>query len=112
MSSTSIKPVFGGAVLGTSKSFPDLASIEEVYKLLEEGGVTTIDTSHDFGNSEEWLGKTGAGKRFIIDSKTAGGIKPGESTREGIVEQTKELVEHLGVNGKVRCRPTTSSFQA
>jgi aryl-alcohol dehydrogenase-like predicted oxidoreductase len=93
-----VKAVFGGAPIGAGKSFPDEESIEKAYKLLEEGGCDTIDTARLYDNSEEWLGKTGAGKRFTIDSKTPGGFGgPGTSTSVTIPQHAKETVERLGV---------------
>ncbi|KAF7337783.1 Aldehyde reductase [Mycena sanguinolenta] len=67
----SIKAVYGGASIG--RTLYEDEDIEKAYKLLEEGGCNTIDTARIYGDSEEWLGKTGAGKRFIIDSKAPGG---------------------------------------
>ncbi|KAJ7819935.1 aldehyde reductase [Mycena olivaceomarginata] len=98
MASNSVKAVFGGAPIGAGKSFPDEESIEKAYKLLEEGGCDTIDTARLYDNSEEWLGKTGAGKRFTIDSKTPGGFGgPGTSTSVTIPQHAKETAERLGV---------------
>ncbi|KAF7355508.1 Aldehyde reductase [Mycena sanguinolenta] len=99
MARDSVKIIFGGAPIGPgfSSTFADEESIEKVYKLLEEGGCDTIDTARRYFNSEEWMGKTGAGKRFTIDSKTPGGFEPGASTRENIPVHAKETVERLGV---------------
>ncbi|KAJ6551467.1 aldehyde reductase [Mycena capillaripes] len=94
---TNVKAVFGGYPIGPDKDFPNEESIERVYKLLDEGGCNTIDTARLYGNSEEWMGKTGAGKRFIIDSKTPGGFIPGGSTGEAIPQHARETVERLGV---------------
>ncbi|KAJ7753849.1 aldehyde reductase [Mycena metata] len=80
-----------------ANTFPKI-SIEKVYKLLKEGGVDTIDTGRIYGVSEEWIGKTGGGKRFTIDSKTPGGLIPGSSTGETIPQHAKETVERLGVD--------------
>ncbi|KAJ7359418.1 NADP-dependent oxidoreductase domain-containing protein [Mycena albidolilacea] len=98
MARTSVKTVFGGAPIGPgmSDAFATEESIEKVYKLLEEGGCDTIDTARLYGASEEWLGKTGASKRFTIDSKTPGGFVPGISTGENILQHAKETVERLG----------------
>jgi aryl-alcohol dehydrogenase-like predicted oxidoreductase len=96
MANNSVKAVFGGAALG-GPSFPDEESIEKAYKLLEEGGCDTIDTARLYGNSEERLGKAGAGKRFTIDSKTPGGFAP-RGTGETILQHAKETVERLGVS--------------
>ncbi|KAJ7132660.1 aldehyde reductase [Mycena filopes] len=94
---THVKLLFGGFPIGSAEGFRDEASLEQVYKLLEEAGIDTIDTARAYGPSEEWLGKTGAGKRFILDSKTPGGFGPGGSTAEGIPQHAKETVERLGV---------------
>ncbi|KAK7013322.1 aldehyde reductase [Favolaschia claudopus] len=100
MSSLPVKAIFGGQSIGVGKAFPDAQSIERVYQLLEEGGCDTIDTSRLYGDSEEWLGKTGAPKRFTIHSnKTPGGrFVPGTSTSETIPLHAKETFERLGRN--------------
>jgi aryl-alcohol dehydrogenase-like predicted oxidoreductase len=97
MTSNPVKAVFGGAPIGPglSLAFVDEDSIEKAYKL-EEGGCDTIDTARLYGSSEEWIGKTGGGKRFTIDSKTPGGFAPGTSTSETIPQLAKETVERLG----------------
>ncbi|KAJ6516480.1 aldehyde reductase [Mycena sanguinolenta] len=99
MADNSVKIVFGGAVIGPGMAmvFPDEESIEKVYQLLERGGCDTIDTARAYPNSEEWMGKTGAGKRFTVDSKTPGGLAPGTGTGETILQHAKETVERLGV---------------
>ncbi|KAJ7032122.1 aldehyde reductase [Mycena alexandri] len=101
MANTFPKIVFGGAPIGPNPVFPyfpDEESIEKLYKLLEAGGVDTIDTARAYGPSEEWIGKTGGGKRFIIDSKTPGGFIPGSSTGKTIPQHAKETVQRLGVD--------------
>ncbi|KAJ6561913.1 NADP-dependent oxidoreductase domain-containing protein [Mycena capillaripes] len=75
MTSTTVKVVFGGFPIGPPKYFPDEESIEK-----------------------EWLGKTAAGKRFVIDTKTPGGFVPGSSTGEAIPQHAKESVELLGID--------------
>ncbi|KAJ7174843.1 NADP-dependent oxidoreductase domain-containing protein [Mycena filopes] len=92
------KLVFGGFAIGPGDSFKDEESIAEVYTLLEAAGVDTIDTARLYGPSEEWMGKTGAGTRFIIDSKTPGGFTPGGSTSETIPQHAKETLERLRVD--------------
>ncbi|KAJ7018909.1 aldehyde reductase [Mycena alexandri] len=98
MSTPTVKLVFGGAPIGPAGYFSDEASIEQVYKLLEEAGIDTIDTARLYGPSEEWIGKTGAGKRFTIDTKTTGGFIPGSSTSETIPQHAKKSVELTGVD--------------
>ncbi|KAJ6518774.1 aldehyde reductase [Mycena sanguinolenta] len=99
MTSNPVKIIFGGVAIGPGmgRDFPDEESIAKVYQLLEEGGCTTIDTGRLYPGSEEWMGKTGAGKRFTIDSKTPGGFTPGLSTGETIPQHAKETVERLRV---------------
>jgi len=91
------KVVFGGGPIGDGKEFSDVSNIEELYKLLREGGCDTIDTARLYGNSEETIGKTHGGDQFIIDSKTPGGFIVGESTSAGILQHAKDTVERLGV---------------
>ncbi|KAF7378163.1 Aldehyde reductase [Mycena sanguinolenta] len=99
MTSNPVKIVFGGAAIGPGMAmdFPDEESIEKVYQLLERGGCSTIDTARAYPGSEEWMGKTGAGKRFTIDSKTPGGLVRGTSTGKTIPQHAKETVERLGI---------------
>jgi len=99
MSTVPIKPVFGGTYL--HKRFAPESVTEDIYKRLEEGGCNTIDIGRIATGIEEWIGKTGGGKRFYIDGKTPGGIAPGTSTRTGILQHAKELHDFLGVEGKV-----------
>ncbi|KAJ7174842.1 NADP-dependent oxidoreductase domain-containing protein [Mycena filopes] len=92
------KLVFGGFPIGPAGSFKDEESIAQVYTLLEAAGVDTIDTARLYGPSEEWMGKTAAGTRFTIDSKTPGGFTPGVSTGETIPQHAKETVERLMID--------------
>ncbi|KAF7365148.1 Aldehyde reductase [Mycena venus] len=91
-----VKIVYGGYV-GTGTPYADNETLEKIYKMLEEAGCENIDTARIYGDSEEWLGKTGAGKRFTIDSKAPGGLIPGTCTGENILQFAKETVERLGV---------------
>ena len=94
--SASVTPVFGGFPIGEGKSFPDLGTLEELYKLLDEGGCKTIDTARLYGNSEEWIGKSGAGNKFVIDTKALGGFEPGSTNADGVMKQVKESLERMG----------------
>ncbi|KAK7042067.1 aldehyde reductase [Favolaschia claudopus] len=97
MSTPHVKAVFGGFSIGPGQYFSDEENIKKIYDLLEKGGCDTIDTARLYGRSEEFMGRTGAGGRFTIDSKTPGGIIPGGSTGEGILQHAKESVERLKV---------------
>ncbi|KAJ7186472.1 NADP-dependent oxidoreductase domain-containing protein [Mycena filopes] len=83
---TNVKLLFGGFPIGSAEGFRDEASLEQVYKLLEKAGIDTIDTARAYGPSEEWLGKTGAGKH-----------RAGSDLAEGIPQHAKETVERLRV---------------
>ncbi|KAK7063691.1 aldehyde reductase [Favolaschia claudopus] len=95
MPRASVKLVCGGG--GLPDQFPTEEITEKMYQLLEAAGCTTIDTGRAYGKSEEWLGQTGAGKRFTIDTKTPGGLTPGGSTSDTIPQHAKESVERLKV---------------
>ena len=97
MAGRELKTVFGGGPIGEGKDFPDVFAIEELYKLLREGGCSIIDTSRLYSNSEEWIGKTQGGDQFVIDSKTPGGFIAGGSDSAAILRHAKETVERLGV---------------
>lgn len=101
-----IKLVFGGGPIGEGKDFPDLATIEELYRLLKEGNCECIDTSRLYSNSEEWIGKSGGSDQFVIDSKTAGGFDVGASDSAGILKHAKETIERLKVQSV--CQPLQS----
>ncbi|KAK7017692.1 NADP-dependent oxidoreductase domain-containing protein [Favolaschia claudopus] len=97
-SAAPVKAIVGGYAFGHPKSFPDVESIDKAYKLLKELGCDNIDTARVYGKSEEWLGKTGAGKLFTIDTKTPGGAIPGTSTREGIMQHITDSLGLMKVN--------------
>lgn len=89
-----IKNVFGGAAIGRSFNTDNLP---QVYDIMEAGDCQTIDTAALYGESEEILGKTHAGKRFTIDTKTRGGFVEGAATKENIIAEAKHSREMLGV---------------
>ena len=91
-----LKKVFGGGSVGTA--FGDEAAIGELYEVLLQHGVTTIDSARIYGTSEEWLGRTEAGTRFTIDTKTPGGAILGGSTGAGILQHAKESIQRLRVD--------------
>ncbi|KAL9114342.1 MAG: hypothetical protein Q9227_001764 [Pyrenula ochraceoflavens] len=97
MSDQRLKVVFGGGPIGKGKDFTDEDTIKHLYRTLKSGGCDTIDTSRLYSDSEEWIGKTGGGVQFTIDSKTPGGFLVGSSNAKGIFEHAKESVQKLGV---------------
>lgn len=99
MSTTPVRPIFGGTFL--HRKFTPESATEDIYNRLEAGSCTHIDIGHIAKGIEEWIGKTGGGKRFYIDSKTPGGLAPGTSNRAGILQHARELHEFLVIEGKV-----------
>jgi aryl-alcohol dehydrogenase-like predicted oxidoreductase len=91
-----IPVVFGGSSIG--RAYPDEASVLSLFKVLEKGGVKTIDSAQNYQGSEALLGKVNAAERFVIDTKAAGGNIPGALSRHTIVERGKESLKKLGVN--------------
>jgi len=91
-----IATVFGGAAI-SRPGFETPEELEALFKLLESENVNTIDTAQIYGDSEKLLGQAKAGSRFVIDTKHAGGIKPG-STRQDVVNWAKESIEKLNMD--------------
>ncbi|KAK4233197.1 Aldo/keto reductase [Achaetomium macrosporum] len=91
MALNGLKIVFGGG------SFFAL-SVEEVSQwlgILEELDIKTIDTAEIYGASEELLGKTGAAKRFTIDTKQPGGFGPLPATRDQVIKSGQASLQKL-----------------
>lgn len=63
----------------------------------EKGNVKTIDTAALYGQSEEILGKAGAGKRFTLDTKLKGGFGDG-SSKDVIQRESTNSKKMLGVD--------------
>lgn len=74
MTSSKLNIVFGGGPIREGKHFPNATTIEELHKLLQEGGCNAIDTGGCYSNSEEQIGKTHSGERFNNDSKNPVGL--------------------------------------
>lgn len=76
-----------------------------VLDTLEANGVTNIDTAQIYGGgwSEQVLGECEAGKRFTIDTKAYGGIKPGSSADEPLVQAALESLRKLKLDKVSLC---------
>lgn len=93
-----VKTVFGGATIQKTRGFKNVEELEEVFQVLKDNKVDTIDTAQIYGDSEGILGEAKAGSSFTIDTKVGGGFKPGTATKEGVVEIAKESLEKIGVD--------------
>ncbi len=96
-----VKIIMGAANIDTGKGLADPKVLAEVFDVLEEFGIDTIDTAHLYGASQDLLGAAGAGKRFTIDSKAYGGFKEGTLSNESFVKDAKAALEKTGTE-KVR----------
>ncbi|EAU29576.1 conserved hypothetical protein [Aspergillus terreus NIH2624] len=87
--------VFGAASFNEQGSHRTAAEVEEMLQVLQQQGITTIDTAQIYGSSEELLGLTHAAARFVIDTKHCGGFAPGNSTKEKVIAGAEESLRKL-----------------
>lgn len=93
-----VKLIYGGAVFNTHFG-STAAKVGEVLDYLEKEGITTIDTSEVYGDSEELLGAANAASRgFVIDTKLGGGLSRVESSKENVVRAAEESLKKLGTD--------------
>lgn len=79
--------VFGGASINTGGgAFSTSISINELFDILEETGINSIDAAQLYGDCEVLLGQAQVAKRaFAIDSKSPGGWIPGSLEPQKLV---------------------------
>jgi len=77
-------PDTSAASFNPGYAFRDLDAIKQVLDVLEKNGVKILDTTQRYGESERLLGEVGAGDRFIIDAKSAGGLKVSSPTQHSV----------------------------
>jgi len=92
-----IKVVFGSAGVNPGAAFGSPEALQDVFDVLEKGNVKNIDTAALYGQSEEILGKAGAGKRFTLDTKLKGGFGNG-SSKDVIQSEATNSKKMLGVD--------------
>lgn len=94
-----IKTVFGAGGVNQGRAFGEPGALEEVFKIMKEGGCEIIDTAALYGDSERLLGEAHAGEKFTIDTKTKGGFGgQGYATKEKVVEEGTHSKKMLGSN--------------
>ena len=96
MSGFNLLPVFGGGTISQG-NFATPEQIATLYDTLLANGCHNIDTARLYGESEATMGKTGAGQKFVIDTKAPGGFFPGTATGEEILKHARESIQKLGV---------------
>ncbi|OQO06196.1 hypothetical protein B0A48_08784 [Cryoendolithus antarcticus] len=89
-----IKIAFGTG--GFGRGFDTVEAVEEIYTILESHKVKILDTATLYAGSEELIGKTKGGSRFIIDTKSPNGVFGHAGGKEGIVENFKKSRKDLG----------------
>ena len=94
-----LKIIFGGAVFNTAwGSSPE--KVEEVLHFLQKEGITSIDSSQGYGDSESLLGKVKASSLgFDIDTKVSGGLWPHIThTKDVVIAAGEASIKALGVD--------------
>ncbi|KAL3425223.1 aldehyde reductase [Phlyctema vagabunda] len=95
MAESKLKLVFGGGSIDSRFGFDSPDKLQHFLDTLERLGIKTIDTAFIYGDSEELLGKQNAASRFVIDTKIPGGISPGSSTKENVIQIVNESLRRL-----------------
>lgn len=98
MSSPSIKLVYGGALISSTGPISSAAQINELFEILRNAGINTIDTAQIYGDCEEILGQYQASSQFTIDTKHCGGWIKGQSSAKVVVARGKESLKKLQTN--------------
>lgn len=92
-----IKTVLGGGGFNPGRTFGEPGAVDEVFKIMKEGGCETIDTAALYGESERILGEAHAASQFTIDTKTKGGFAGnGYATKEKVIEEGADSWKKLG----------------
>jgi aflatoxin B1 aldehyde reductase len=89
--------VFGGGLFGAAPQWSTAEQVEEFLQVLERNNVKAIDTAQIYSTSEDLLGQTNASKRFIIDTKFAGGFSGG-SSKEQVIKVGNESLQKLATD--------------
>ena len=89
-----IKIVFGAFSVQPNFAFGDPKVTKQLFSLLKEHGVTTLDTAEIYGESESTLGAIDAGASFTVDTKSPGGFIKGRSGAD-IVSGAKASLKRL-----------------
>lgn len=81
---------------GSAGSWGNEVEGPQVLDVLEELGVSKIDTARIYGPSEQLLGERGAAARIALDTKHPGGFaRETRATKENILEVAKTSFELL-----------------
>ncbi|KAL4794020.1 NADP-dependent oxidoreductase domain-containing protein [Aspergillus venezuelensis] len=92
--STPVELVFGSGTFQSEEDFEGHEARIEGLSVLQAEGIKYIDTALIYGTSEEILGRLGAAKNFVIDTKYPGGFGP-VSSIEGIIAAANDSLKKL-----------------
>ena len=94
-----IKTVLGAGGVNQGRAFGEPGALDEIFKIMKEGGCKNIDTAQLYGDSERLLGEAHAGSQFTVDTKTKGGFPgKGYATKEKVIEEGADSKRKLGSN--------------
>lgn len=87
---TPIKVIYGCAGMSRQGDW-----IGQALDCLDKHNVKTLDTAQIYANSEKILGEHNAASRFVIDTKLGGGLKPGTSKYDEVLDSARESFDQL-----------------
>lgn len=91
--------VFGAASVMTGGAYSTTSSINKLFDVLEETGITSIDAAQLYGDCEILLGRSQVSERaFTIDSKSPGGWAPGSLESAKLQEDAHKTLHVLGIS--------------
>jgi aflatoxin B1 aldehyde reductase len=85
------------AVCGTTSinpfTFNTDEKVAEIFRILKQEGVTTLDTARLYSGAEEALGRVPGHEDFIIDTKILGGFSPGSAAKENVIKDVQDSLD-------------------
>ncbi|KAH8682689.1 aldehyde reductase [Xylariales sp. PMI_506] len=84
---------YGGGRIMSFLGFDSKEKVDERLDLLQELGITAIDTAPNYFDSEKLLGQSDAASRFKVLTKFSGGMMKIPATKEAVIKSGKESLE-------------------
>ncbi len=81
--------------MNVGRGCDDEIMVQKALEVVEHHGIDTIDTSREYGKSEIILGKAGAARYFLVDTKVPGGLRPGSLGREAMKQNLETSLLEL-----------------
>ncbi|ROW06928.1 hypothetical protein VMCG_04114 [Cytospora schulzeri] len=86
--------VFGTSIFKSEKGF-NTQKVKDMLAIIEAQGITTLDTSAVYAESEQYLGEANASTHFTIHTKLPGFAGPKPSTKDMVIATGKESLKKL-----------------